>query len=124
VTRAIDYELFQANHEFPSGKNAVIEELLIPKYGPPPSLTSDSKPGEFFMDTISTNSTSASGNFGVRQQFFAIVPGMRKYRVLVVPCTASNSFGTAVWENLNQVSTQTVLVNKDAGSTTERVCHP
>jgi hypothetical protein len=122
VTRAIDYELYQANHEFASGQNAVIQELLIPSYGTPPSLTSQSKPGEFFMDLISTNSTSAANNFAVTQQFFAIVPGTRKYRIQIEPCTANNTFGTATWQNVNKVSTTIVLVNNDPGSSTERVC--
>jgi hypothetical protein len=58
-----------------------------------------------------------------RQQLFVQVPGVRKYRVQIYPCTAQNRFGGPVHENQLSAPTQAAIaVNGDSGSTAMRMC--
>jgi len=66
--------------------------------------------------------TRGKGSFVLTQQFILRPPGMRNYRVQIHPCSADGTFGKAVWENVINATSQTVLVNGDAGSATGRSC--
>jgi hypothetical protein len=64
-----------------------------------------------------------SYGFVRRQQIFAQLPNVRNYKVQFYPCTAKNTFGKPVWENLLSAPTQAaILVNGDSGSKTQRMC--
>ena len=73
-----------------------------------------------FQDVVGTE---GKGAFGLTQQFFLGVPGYRDYRVVqIVPCTATNTFGKAASQNVINATSQSVLINQDAGSTNGRTC--
>ncbi len=95
------------------------KENLVYSYGQKPKNHDHSRPGDEFDDGIGTK---GSGPFGLTQQFLAKLPNTREYRVRIVPCIATKTYGTEVWQNINQVTDQTVLINKDAGSKDGRNC--
>jgi hypothetical protein len=118
VVRSINYRLFQGAHTYAPSKNAVIKEKLLYSYGQHPQ-ESLGNPGQVFQDGVGTRGT---GDFGLTQQFFANVPRDRDYRLLIEPCTAANTFGSPVWQNIIRATAQTVVINDDPGSTTGRTC--
>jgi hypothetical protein len=119
VSRNITYAAYQGDHKFPPQRNAVITENLIYSYGQEPKNHDKSEPGKEFDDVVST---WTKGPFGLTQQFLVSLPGTREYRVKIVPCLATGKHGTAVWQNINKATDDTVLINEDAGSTEGRNC--
>ena len=112
------YSPFQGTKGYPPRKGALVKEVLLYSYGQKPQ-PSESGPGDDFYDEYGTR---GKGPFGETQQFFVRLPGSRNYRVQIEPCTASNTFGAPVWQNIVKAAAQTVLINDDAGSTEGRVC--
>jgi len=117
--RNITYLAYQGNIFFPPSRNAVIIENLLYSYGQKPKNNDKSNPGDQFDDGIGTR---GGGPFGLTQQFLVKLPSTREYRVQIVPCIATKTYGKAVWQNINEVTDQTVLINKDAGSREGRNC--
>jgi hypothetical protein len=120
VLRNITYSLYQGSGPFRPSANAVIEENLVYSYGQKPKNHDKSKPGGQFLDGVGTR---GNGPFGLTQQFLVDLPGLRQYRVRIVPCVAWKTLGEAVWQNINKVTDQTVMINDDAGSTEGRNCN-
>jgi hypothetical protein len=115
------YAAFQATSQTPSGRGTVIAEKLLSSPGSQQNPTaSSSNPGANFEDQVGTRNM---GNFNLTQQFYLSLPGIRAYRVQIVPCVGLNTFGSAVWQNIINATSQTVLINGDAGITTQgRTC--
>jgi hypothetical protein len=118
VLREIEYTLYQGTKKFAPDKNTVIQEKLIYSYGQEP-LAGRSPAGQPFDDFIGAR---GKGPFGLTQQFTVSPPGTRAYRVQIEACNADGTFGKPSWQNINIVTSQTVLVNGDPGSTTARTC--
>jgi hypothetical protein len=118
ILRDITYQPFQAERAVPPSKNVTIKENLIYSYGQQPQASSATGT---FEDIVGTE---GKGSFGLTQQFFLGVPGYRDYRVQIVPCVATNTFGAPTWRNLINATDQTVMINGDPGTTDGRSCHP
>ena len=50
-----------------------------------------------------------------RQQMFVQLPNVRNYWVQIYPCTAQNTLGKPVWENLLSAPTQAAIVVRRRG---------
>ena len=116
VLRSIDYAAYQGSSQIPLSKGVVIKEKLIYSYGQQPQPSSQTG---VFQDQVGTR---GQGDFGLTQQFFLGVSGYRYYRVQIMPCTATNTFGTPTWQSVINATSQTVLINQDPGSTNGRTC--
>jgi hypothetical protein len=116
VLRSINYQPYQGTTPIPPAKGVVIKEKLIYSYGQKPQSSNQTA---VFEDQVGTR---GQGDFGLTQQFLLGVPGYREYPVQIVPCTATNTFGTPSSQNIIRATSQTVLINQDPGSTNARVC--
>ncbi len=118
VMRDITYVPYQGKRQAVASQNVVIAEKLIYSYGQQPE-PSQTNPGAPFYDEIGTR---GKGPFGLTQQFFLVLPGIPRFRVQLVPCTAAETFGAPVWQNVIKATTQTVQINNDQGGTEARTC--
>ena len=129
--REIDYYPFQGNNYWGdiSDATVTITEYLInvsgawpprgcnaPGYNPNANETFCSYEEKEFDDLITTG-------FVRRQQMWVQLPNVRNYKVpMIYPCTAQNTFGNPVRENLLSATNSPILVNGVAGSRTKRTC--
>jgi hypothetical protein len=124
VVRWVNYRLYQGKQAISSSSDEIIrkariQEKLLYSYGQRPPEKGPSPAGGVFEDGIGTRGKEP---FGLTQEFFAILQGKPPIRVQIEPCIANGTFGPPRWENINKVTSLTVLISEDAGSTSARSC--